>query len=230
LKKNRSNVQMTDNFYIFMIASFFEWLAMTILMFSLFRFSLKDYIPQTVFLCLIMSYLSYTLRIDGFTEYIGSIQMVIYVICIWVLFRVHYFYGVFVGISAYHAYLLIQTLVFWLVSTLGIGDINDLVPLRPIYLLTLFLSVSIPILLSIIMQRTRWGFTFVPTEEKVRVSLRKKQNLIMLSVACLDIFATNKVINLLMDGQTEWFLFITLGELIIMLYFLHYSVKREMEA
>jgi len=220
---------MTDNFYIFMAVSFFEWFAMVFFMITFFRIPFKSHIPQVVTLSFAMSLISYVLRGIGLADYIVTIQMLIYVIFVFIIFRIHYFYAIFVGMVGYHGYMVCEVMTYWVLSYTGVGEASDVKPFNYLYFIILFSSILLPLLVSAIMKKMQFGFTFVPNNEHKGVSFKDKNNVILLIVAGLDLYFGNVSYRLIVSNHTDLFFIITLTQLIVMAYFLHHSIQNEIK-
>lgn len=210
-----------NHFVSFMLLSVLEWAAMAIFMFSLFRFRLGGFIPHIIFLCVAMSYFSYTIR-DGLGPYSTSVQIIIYILMLWLMFRVHYFYSIIIGIIGYHAYILFQVPIIFLFEFLGLMNLEEQTGIAEMQILT----AVIVYLCSWLMWRYHLGFTFVPTSETKKIKFHR-YNILMLIVALGDIVLEGIILKYYIMDRRDLFFYLSLTQIIIMLFFLYYSLKKE---
>lgn len=210
-----------NHFVSFMLLSILEWAGLSIFMFSLFRFKLGGFIPHFIFLCVAMSYFSFTIR-DELGPYSTSVQTVIYILMVWLLFRVHYFYSIIIGIIGYHAYILFQVPIIFLFEFIGLVDLQQQTGIEGMQITTAF----IVYICSWLMWRYHLGFTFVPTSETKKIKFHR-YNILMLIVAVSDIVLEGVILKYLIMARKEFFFFLSLTQILIMLFFLYYSMRKE---
>lgn len=81
--------------------SLLDYFAMIALMFALFRIRFKGMIPQTIFICIFLTYFSYTLHNVGVAGQAPVINAIVFVLCIWLVYRIHWFYSALIGVIGY---------------------------------------------------------------------------------------------------------------------------------
>ena len=199
-----------------------EFLAALLFMFSLFRLPLKGFIPHVVFCCLLMSYFAYTLREFGVGPAAPSLQMLLFTVCVWLLFRLHYFYALIIGITAYHGYIVVQVPIMLAMDALGWWNLADGTGAEWVQLA----SVIALGIITWIIHRYQLGFTFVPANETKKVVFHK-YNLMMLIIAVSDMVLEGVFIVLYRTEITEISIVLPIVQFSMMLFFLHYSLKKE---
>jgi len=199
-----------------------EYVVATLFMFSLFRFSIKDYIPHTVFFCLLMSYFSATLHQTGAEAIAPSLQMLLFIVCIWLLFRLHLFYALIMGVTGYHAYIIFQLPIMYAMHKCGWWDVDSGDGIEWVQLSTVIIVGAA----TLIMRRYHLGFTFIPSSETRRVVFHK-YNVIMLIVAVSDIVLEGMFLAVYRSKVEELIIIASVIQFLIMLFFLHYSLKKE---
>lgn len=76
------------------------------------------------------------------------------------------------------------------------------------------------------MWRYHLGFTFVPTSETKKIKFHR-YNILMLIVAVSDIVLEGVILKYLIMARKEFFFFLSLTQILIMLFFLYYSMRKE---
>src|SRR5690606_27421540 len=146
-----------------------EYIPMIIFMFAIFRFSFRSIIPQTVFICLLMSLFSHTVRNTEIAQYAAVLQLILFIVCIWLLYRVHWFYSMVMGVIGYQSYITFQAFFIVMFTYSGLASIEELHYGSIKGIILLICSVGVPLLISYFLHRSAWGFTFVPTGNSIKV-------------------------------------------------------------
>lgn len=213
---------MSDVVFFLLFSPVMEFLALSLFTFSLFRFPLRGFIPHLIFLCLLLSYVAYTLRELGWTSYAPSIQMILFIVGIWLLFRVHSFYAVIMGVTGYHGYIVIQVPILLAMEAAGWANLSQGEGLEWVQ----FATVLAAGLITWLLRRYQIGFTFIPASDTRRVRFHK-YNLIMLAVALLDIVLEGVFILLYKTKVNGLAFLLSTVQFLIMLFFLNYAMKKE---
>lgn len=209
---------------IFLVMSSIEFCAMITLMFAIFRFSFSGYWIHTAFICVLLSYISFTMREMSFGEYAPVIQMIFFVLCIHLLYRVHWFYALIMGVVGYLSYLAIQMLVFTLLSLLQVVKWVNMDYYNTNGSMVAIGSIFISFISSIYLRKKGYGYTFVPTSEYIRLSFRGINltiliySLISIVVLCLAF--------LFLEDMIVFFL-LSVVQILLLLFLLNYSMKKE---
>ena len=202
-----------------------EFLVMTLFMFSLFRLPIKSYIPHIVFLCLVMSYFAYTVRQFGIVTAAPSLQMLLFTICVWLLFRLHVFHALIIGITAYHGYIVIQVPLMLVMDAWGFWSLADGTGSEWVQLA----SVIVCGLITWIIRRYQLGFTFVQ-ENATKKIVMNKYNVAMLVIALSDIALEGIFLVLYRTKIPVLLLVLSLVQFSTMLFFIYYSLRKEQKA
>jgi len=211
---------------MFMLMSSLEYIAMITLMFSVFRFNFRGFIPHTIFICILQSYISYTIRDAGFPQFAPTVQMIVFIVCIVLLYRVHWYYSFIMGVVGYQGYLTVQAFLLFLAISFGmIGpDEAQYDNLRGI--LIVLLSAAIPIALAIFMRYRGWGYTFVPTSEHIRIEL-KGVNLMILCLLIVGVVVSG--VSVVYFSEVVVYYGLSFLQLLVLLFLLRYAQKKEMQ-
>ncbi|MDF2662784.1 MAG: hypothetical protein K0Q94_5575 [Paenibacillus sp.] len=147
---------------LFLSFSSLEWLALVVLMFTMFRFQLRDYAGQLLFTAFLLSLFSYvvfhTLQIKlAFT----LLQPPVVFLFLWQIYRIQPFYAGLMTTYGYLAYLLVQKSVLFGLYRLGLS------PAEVLYVTWKGTAVqcataAIAFLAAYLFGKYRLGYTFVP--------------------------------------------------------------------
>ncbi|GIQ71172.1 hypothetical protein DUZ99_11955 [Xylanibacillus composti] len=135
-----------------------EYAAAMILMFSVFKFNHRGQYMKISSICVLMSQISYALCVLGWLEVIPVAAVIVWTLCMWLLFRLRLAHALIVTVCTYLAFALIQgslILTHMLLIERGVlsGPIMDLISLS---------SASLALWASYYVRIRNWGFTFVP--------------------------------------------------------------------
>jgi hypothetical protein len=155
----------------FLLFSSLEYVGMIVLMFAVFRFSFRGFIPHTVFICLFLSFISHYFRENGLVNFSALAQVVLFVICIYLIYRVHWFYAIIMGTFGYQAYVTLQILMFLIVKRLGLMTVEELSYANKKGVLNLLVYLGLIVVGALIARNKGWGFTFVPSGNFIRVKM-----------------------------------------------------------
>jgi hypothetical protein len=169
------------NFAVFTLISSMEYVAMILFIAALFRFryfmKMKMHI---VMVCLLLSYVSYTTR-TIYDLQLGSslIQMVLMFFFIWLLFRVQFHYAALITLAGTTGYVFIQMPILYLLLSLKVFTTTDLDALKwPTHLLPISSS-TVFALISLLIFKKNWGFSFVPDSNHLYIKINKKTGIFL---------------------------------------------------
>jgi len=172
-----------SNFLIFTLISSLEYSAMIIFIAALFRFryflNMKFHILTV---CILLSYVSYTTR-TIYELTIGStlIQLGLMIVFIWLLFRVQVFYAALLMLAGFMGYSAVQMIFVFLFTSFNVFTTDDLALLKwPTHLLPIATSIFF-YLVSWIIIKKNWGFSFVPDQSDAHFKI-KLDNILMLGL------------------------------------------------
>ncbi|QGQ94969.1 hypothetical protein EHS13_08780 [Paenibacillus psychroresistens] len=212
------------NFLGFMIFSPFEYIAIFILMFSLFRFNFdRFYTKRIIFASILLSCLSFTMRAESLTNFNTPVIGVLLFIFVWLMFEVRIFHALIMSISVFIAYGLIQATLITLFQYMNIFDLKEIESTATGYTFPGFVIAIISILIFMIVawiiKKRNSGFDFVSHD----TSKKNEYNgiNILLSIGIL-ITATITAVTyyLILDYEQGFYLMalVLLFTLIIILY------------
>lgn len=212
------------DFIYFMIFSMLETCAMFYLMFKLFKI---DLLPKEMLLsAVVMSFASHTLRtMYGFLYLDVIVQFGLMLCFVWMLFRIHIFYaGIMTGM-AYQAYMLIQTLNYFLLGELGLFSI----PIPSVSSISIYIlqvcSASSAFLIGWWVARKRKGFDFVPDKPSVRIRMKKRD--VVLLALNLPSFLVIVLTMYLIENVQRIYYGIPFVYAAVLALYLHLSYKKD---
>jgi hypothetical protein len=215
-------------FVLFTLFSSAEYVAVFILMFTLFRFRFKGYRKQIALTALILSYVSYTMRIDGMENITTIVQFILCVLLVWMLFQVQLFYALIMSFSAFLGYGVLQSLIVLVSSELGILKISDI---SQNSLTGYGLQISTALIYScigLIIRKKNKGFDFVPTSKYGRIRYTKLNLFFMLVMIFCTLgfcFAVYLIKNMDIEGNIILFIVFVIG----FSFLLYLSNRKEWE-
>lgn len=162
------------DFAVFMVMSVLESSAVFYLAFKIFKIDL--YPKEIVFVGIVMAFISYVLRNTyQLSEMDVIVQYALMICFMWLLFRIHLFYAIIMTGMSYQLYMLIQSLLFLFMESLGISDFQFHHVTIGIYLLQVF-NVAGAFGIGYWVGKRRKGFDFIPDkpDEKIHIGTQEK--------------------------------------------------------
>jgi len=202
----------------------FESIAGFVLILSIFMFPIRTYLIPTVFAAIVMAQTSFLTREVLQLDSITPLLMLGWIIAvIWMLFRVHIFYALLMGVTGYVSYGVLQFLFIFLFQFFI--DIDTLTTefyhLKLIQLITSTASIAIAYLLS----GKRIGFSFVPDRKSERVSYHGV-NRVLLYVIVGASLVIGTVSYFAHNGKFSLFIYIFSFILVVLILF-YLAIRKE---
>jgi hypothetical protein len=218
------------DFLLELILSSFEYFAILVFLFVVFNLDIKDYAPHTIFICFLMSHLSYSLdHIEIENNMLSiAIQCVVFNICVWLLYRINVFYAFFIGTLSYFVYAILQSCIFLVLNFIGFMTYEDLVPLTLKHTVLQLLSIVVPLIISAVLFRIKRRYNFVPTSEHVKIKFGKL-NFIIIIVLISTIAVSSLTYHFIKAGQIGIFLGLTAFQFFFITVLLYLSNKKEVK-
>jgi hypothetical protein len=210
----------------FLLFSSLEYVGMIVLMFAVFRFSFRGFIPHTVFICLFLSFISHYFREIDLGRYATLAQEILFVVCIYLLYRVPVFYAIIMGTVGYQAYVTLQILLFLFLNKLGFITGEELNYDNENGIFNLFINLAVIACLAFLFHRKGWGFTFIPTGNFGRIKMTG------LNISILLLSMIN-VCNILLlhyyysENRLHVFFLLSFVQLALLLGLIYYSIRKE---
>lgn len=198
--------------------------AMFYLIFKLFKIDLFP--KEMIFSSLIMSFISYVLRtVYELPQVDVVVQVLLMFSFIWLLFKIHVFYTAILTGMAYQAYMLIQTLYYFIMDNAGLfdGDLPYILSISTFVLQAL--SAATAIGTGYFLSAKRKGFDFVPDKPngKIAVKTWEKVLLILNIPSVLIVLLTMYFANYL----SGLFFLVPTANAVILYGYLYVSYKKD---
>lgn len=211
----------------FVLVSSLEYIAIIALMIAVFRFSIRIFIPHTVFICLVQSSFSYFIRVEGLANYSSLLQVILFVICISLLYRLRWYYAIVMGVIGYQSYVSIQAVLFIIISAFGFLDVNDVNYYQNFKgVLFVVLCVMVSMLIGNLIYQKGWGFTFIPTGISPRIKIRGI-NLAILFLSLMSALMIGSTFYFVNTDQQLMFYVLCFLQLLILTCLILYSYRKE---
>lgn len=198
--------------------------AMFYLIFKLFKIDLFP--KEMIFASLVMSFISYVLRtVYELPQVDVVVQVLLMFSFIWLLFKIHVFYTAILTGMAYQAYMLIQTLYYFIMDNAGLfdGDLPYILSISTFVLQAL--SAATAIGTGYFLSAKRKGFDFVPDKPngKIAVKTWEKVLLILNIPSVLIVLLTMYFANYL----SGLFFLVPTANAVILYGYLYVSYKKD---
>lgn len=162
-------------FVLYMVLSVIETFALFYLGFKIFKIDI--YPKEFVFAGIIMAFFSYVIRCDyQMAELDILVQYTLLICFLWLLFRTHIFYSFIITAIAYQSYLLIQSVLYLIINSIGIYHLNYPFISVGIYFLQI-ITASITIIIGYFIGKKRKGFDFIPDKPDAKIIFSKRDKI-----------------------------------------------------
>lgn len=214
------------NVLLFLTVSTWEWFALIVLTFALYRFEIRELIGQVTFGAFLLSLVSYMLlNVLKLTLFATFIQPLIVILLFWIVYNVPLVYASFMVINGYLTYLFVICSMYYFVGLFGIQFTPSTFESYIVQ------SCAGLIILLIVwgMLQYRLGFTFISQNHRVVIPFRrpKGSNLYLLILTVVG-YAVISSFNYLYFGAGQTL--IVLLAMTIALSLLHYwTLQKERE-
>ncbi|GIQ71169.1 hypothetical protein DUZ99_11970 [Xylanibacillus composti] len=155
---------LIGEFAIFTMASSFGYVGTLMLMFSIFKIEYRWYIPQMVFICIFLSYISFTMRMASLTLYAPTVQVITLIVIMWLLFRFQLLHAAIITVTGY----ILSAAVDFVWGYLFLLGGYKIEPFSTVMYTGAVLAGSSNILLASWIHKRRWGFSFAHEGVKER--------------------------------------------------------------
>ncbi|WP_127589198.1 hypothetical protein [Paenibacillus koleovorans] len=157
-------------FLLFVIFSSMEYLAVFAIMFVLFRFEYKFYHNSVIFICAILSFVSYSIRYGFHQDFLAPIAQVLLIFAfLYYIFEIQIFYSGIMTVTGSLFFGIIQTVLYILLDRFGIITEDGLVEHSVQGYTLQFISSLIVFILAILIKKRNYGFAYVPHGQRAFV-------------------------------------------------------------
>jgi hypothetical protein len=211
------------NVVIFLMVSMWEWFALILLTFAMYRFEINQSIGQVVFAAFLLSLFSYMLfNVFELTLFATLIQPVVVILFFWLMFKVPVYYAGLVVINGYLAYCLVTSLIFYFIKQFGIIS----VPSTPTSYATQSIAGLLVLLLARIAVKYRLGFSFVQHDRVIKNMSGTNLRLLLLTLVGYIVLSG---FNMLYYGANMT-LFLLISMIVAFGSLQYWTLKKEHEA
>jgi hypothetical protein len=211
------------NVVIFLAVSTWEWFALILLAFALYRFDITQSLGQIVFAAFLLALFSYVLFNElDLTLFATLIQPIVVFLFFWIMFKIPIFYAGLVVINGYLAYCLITSLFYYFIALLG----TTFTPSTPASYVVQSITGLFVLLLTRVILKFRLGFSFVQHGQEIKNMNGINMKLLILTITGYIALSS---FNFLYYGANETL--IVLISMIVSFGLLQYwTLKKEHEA
>jgi hypothetical protein len=217
------------SFFLFAFFSSFEYVAIFILSFTLFRFYDFLYnsasIARIIFVSLALSYISYTMRV---TYEMGglsvAVQMVVYIAFVWLLFRVQVFYAAIMAVTGVMIYSALQFSLTALLEIIGfIADKDIMQQYGPIIQIC---TAVITVVLCRAAQKRNIGFSFISDSPYSKVDLNR-DNVVFIVFLAIAVIVHALAVYLYLEAIVTKISYLALAMVITSAPLVYFAIKKD---
>lgn len=211
------------NVLIFLIISMWEWFALIMLAFALYRFEIRYYVGQLVFSSFLLALFSYMVfNVFDLKIFATLIQPIVVFLFFWLLFKIPIFYAGLVVVNGYLAYCLVTSVIFYFIKHFGFVSI----PSTPTSYATQSIAGLIVLFLARVVVKYRLGFSFVQHGHEIKNMSGINLKLLILTIVGYIALSS---FNILYYGANKT-LFILISMIVVFGLLQYWTLKKEHEA
>lgn len=169
--------------FLFSLTSSAVYIGMFALMFSLFKVHYRWYIPQIIFSCAFLSYISFTMRTSGLESYAAGVQLAVWIVMMWLFFRFPLLYAAVMTTVGFFIGGVVDTAVALTLLLNGIEIGQFSVEMYGAALV----SGSLSLLLARTISRKGIGFSFVREDARVNKDDHAHSTFLLMNVVVFSI-------------------------------------------
>ncbi len=215
------------DFLLYVLFSSLEYLAIFALMFALFRFEYKFYHNSVLFICAVLSFVTYSLRYGFEQAYLGPIANLLLIFAfLYYIFQIQIFYSGIMAVTGYLAYIIIQIIIFIVLDTTGILNVRGIEPnTLEGYILQLS-STAVAMATTYFIKRKNYGFAYVPHGQRAFV-LYKGLNKLFLYLIILGAILVSIMLYFNTDENRVVLVIMTALLIVIFTVIIYLSIRKE---
>ncbi|SDX81747.1 hypothetical protein [Paenibacillus sp. CF384] len=218
------------NYFLFIVGSTFEYIGTLLFLFTLFRFGLdRRLIINVLLVSLLMSQASYFSRLDPAVGDLSSyIQFILFVLVLWILFRVPIFHSIIMNFAGIAALFTVQGLIILVASQVSDTSFSTITSnhatATAVQIITCLANIAIARTVYI----KNWGFDFVPTSRRVYVEIRGT-NAILLAIIAFAIVLAAILAVVFRNNYDEYVIAASVVFLLTLPLFLYFTLRKDTE-
>ena len=211
----------------FVLLSAPEYIAVLLLTFSIFRIRISGFYPHIILIAIMLGNVSYATRSDPtLSSWSPAIQTILFVVFVWLLFRIPIFYAAIMTTAGYAIYTIIQLLFLVIYQQFGWITFNDVnsSDLKG-YILPLS-SVIVTFILIAMMKKKNFSMDWIPNSHRVRIALNRENAFFLIMTIATFIIST--LLLYWRSGEiTVFYVIIAIILSAVLACFIYFSIKKD---
>ena len=188
------------NASLFVLFSTFEFLSILLFMFVLFRLKIAHNKFHILFIAVLLSYISYNLHVAQLSGISPLLQMLVYFLLIWLMFRIQIFYALVISAISYISFGMVQSIFLVSLHLLNIITFDQIVPGTMLGYFLQICTATIMLTITLILKKLNWGYDYVPHNEFAPIKL-KNENLHFLIIIVISVLFIGIVYYITLNEQ-----------------------------
>lgn len=213
------------------VLSTLDWLCVIAIMIGLFRIDYEDNRGQALFVAVQMASFSYVVQVFGAGDFLIGLQMLLFVVSVWLFFQIHWMYAVIAGLVCYHGWQSLHSALVWGTALADLPTKSVIASLSIAAIVAHLLAYFVVAGAVYWIYRKRFWFTFVRETRRRCPKLSDKSNLAVLTAAGADVLLFNRI-GLLPDaaGRPEWHVWSCLFGLLMFFVLMYHCFVTEQKS
>lgn len=212
------------SFPLYVLLSSLECAVVLVLIFTLFRIHMGGYAVQIGFTSFMLSTLSYSLRGGELESFAPLFNIIVMMFFIWLLFHVHIYYASIITVVGYVIYAILQMLIYLIVNSIGLVDSDELQQSTLEGYWVPVLTMIVTLIICFCLRKFDWTFDWIPDGN--RVNLEKEKSILSIALLIIIVAFMEIAFSLIFSDQSFAF-FVIYGILVLVfIYLLYLSYKR----
>lgn len=214
----------------FIVGAAIECFGVFLVMFSLFRFRLNRRAFITVsIVAFMMSQVSYFTRLNPETVNLSTyIQFFLYVIILWILFRVPIFYSIIMNFAGLSLLIVVQGVTILALGRYNSISVETIKDDEAISVSAQLLTFILMFVVARIIKRFNWGFDFVPTSRRHDLEF-KGTNATLIAVIISAIVAFMVLAYVFRNEFEDYVVYASLVFILTLPPFLYIALRKDNE-
>ncbi|CAH1225122.1 hypothetical protein PAECIP111893_05220 [Paenibacillus plantiphilus] len=211
----------------FILLSAPEYIAVLFLTFALFRIKPQGFYPHIVFVSFILGNVSYATRADeAMAVWSSSLQMLVAVVCMWLLFRIPLFYAMIITTVTNVTYGFFQLLFFTGYLNYAIISFEEVSSGSLVGYIVPLSSILFTFLVILIIRRFNLSIDWIPNNPRARVPMNRG-NIGFLVITVVILMGYSTIFLWWSNGPVYIFQGITIVLIILLLCLIYMSRRKD---
>ncbi|MFD0673131.1 hypothetical protein [Cohnella sp. GCM10027633] len=192
-----------------------------------FRFSVKENISKIVLISLLLSFVSYSLRLNELNSISPLIQNLIFLMYIQMVMKVNIIHTIIMVLTGYIVFGLVQTCIIAVALHLDFIDLNNFEPASTYANIIQFLSFVVMTVFSLLTLKFKGGFSFIEARSRFSRKIFSGKNKWFLLLIFLSFIVTIISNIILIESENPPFLLIASIMMIILLVHTYMTLRKD---